>query len=214
MQRVYWIIISSIILAFSANAQVFDSGLSEAQKNHVLPSARAVQDDKTFENTTEADLKESMSPFVRANIKLEEENTEPEKVYDNSVGKITEFKIVNGKVEYADPNDRKILVYTENYKIKKGMDGIARCSLRIYVLNDLTERINTFGFKLIWPEISTSMQMKKVNPGVRTYNDVMLLGNGCFSMDKTPTIEVNRCRVKGKTQEECANAVHWFKKDK
>ena len=50
MQRVYWIIISSIILAFSANAQVFDSGLSEAQKNHVLPSARAVQDDKTFEN--------------------------------------------------------------------------------------------------------------------------------------------------------------------
>jgi hypothetical protein len=64
---------------------------------------------------------------------------------------------------------------------------------------------------LIWPEISTSLDLTKVNPGVRTYRDIMLLGDGCFSMDKNPTIEVNRCRVKGKTEEECANAVKWFK---
>ena len=135
-----------------------------------------------------------------------------EKVYDNSVGRVVEYKIVNGKIEYGDPKDRKILVYIENYKVNKGYDGIARCSMRVYVLNDLEERVNNLGFKLIWPEIRTSIQMVKLEPGVKSYNNIMLLGNGCFSIDKTPTLEVNRCRVKGKTEEQCASAVRWFKR--
>ena len=32
--------------------------------------------------------------------------------------------------------------------------------------------------------------------------------------DKAPTIEVNRCRVKGMTQEQCADAVKWFQSKK
>ena len=55
--------------------------------------------------------------------------------------------------------------------------------------------------------------MNRVNPGVRTYMDVMLLGEGCFSMDKTPTIEVNRCRVKGMSEDKCSDAIRWFKKN-
>ena len=56
-------------------------------------------------------------------------------------------------------------------------------------------------------------EMNRVNPGVRTYMDVMLLGEGCFSMDKTPTIEVNRCRVKGMSEDKCSDAIRWFKKN-
>lgn len=135
-----------------------------------------------------------------------------EKVYDNSMGHVIEYKYVNGKVIFGDPDDRKVLVYIDDFKVEKGMSGLVRCSMRIYVLNDMTERINNLSLKLIWPEIKTTVQMSRVNPGVRTYQDIMLLGEGCFSMDKTPTIEVNRCRVKGKTQEQCADAVRWFRK--
>ncbi|MBR1825069.1 MAG: hypothetical protein IJ770_00580 [Alphaproteobacteria bacterium] len=219
MQKIILAIVSAMFVTFAANAQVFETDDGEP-KMEVSPQAKQRQEEdkmlKELEKTGELQkLQEfSDSPFVQAEVNLNDENEEPEKVYDNSIGKIMEFKIVNGKVIYADPDDRKILIYTENFKVERGIDGMARCSMRIYVLNDLKERINTFAFKLIWPEISTAMQMKKVNPGVRTYNDIMLLGNGCFSMDKTPTIEVNRCRVKGKTQEQCANAVHWFKKDR
>ena len=218
MQKMFLTIILSIVLAFSAQAQVFDADSDmpqeEISRDNLSPKEKkALQEFEASGEMEKIKAESSDSPFIPAETKIENDE-EPEKVYDNSVGKILEFKVVNGKIQYADPKDRKILIYMENFKVERGMDGIARCSMRIYVLNDLTERINTFGFRLIWPEISTALQMKKVNPGVRTYNDIMLLGNGCFTMDKTPTVEVNRCRVKGKTQEQCASAVHWFKKDR
>lgn len=134
-----------------------------------------------------------------------------EKKYDNTYGKVAHFRVVDGKVVFSDV--RNILVYYEDYKVERGMDGIVRCSMRIYVLNDLKERINSLGIKLKWPDISTNVQMSRVNPGVRTYMDVMLLGEGCLSMDKTPTIEVNRCRVKGMSEDKCADAIRWFKKN-
>ena len=129
--------------------------------------------------------------------------------YDNSKGMVFQFSIVDGKVIFDD--ERKILISYDNYKVEKGLDGIVRCSMRIYVLNDLTTHISNLAVKLKWPEISTNVQMNKVNPGVKTYMDVMLLGDGCLSMDKTPTIEVNRCRVKGMSEEKCSDAIRWFK---
>ena len=140
-----------------------------------------------------------------------EENREDEKKYDNTYGKIAHMRIVNGEVVFDD--ERYILVSYDNYKVEKGLDGITRCSMRIYVLNDLRDRINSLGLKLKWPKISTNVQMNKVNPGVKTYMDVMLLGDGCLSMDKAPTIEVNRCRVKGMNEDKCSDAIRWFKKN-
>ena len=139
-------------------------------------------------------------------------NENPNKTYDNSIGKVVKFKFVDGKVVFSDNEDRKILVYMEDYKVEHGIDNMVRCSMRIYVLNDMKERLNNLSIRLKWPEISTTLQMVRVNPGVRTYTDAALLGNGCFSMDKTPVIEVNRCRINGKTEEQCADAVQWFKK--
>lgn len=139
-------------------------------------------------------------------------DAEDDDKYDNSIGKVFEIRYVDGKVVISENKDRKILVYYDDYKLEKGLDGIVRCSMRIYVLNDLEEKISDFSFKLKWPKIGTSIQMNHLNPGVRTYSDIMLLGDGCYSMDKIPTIEINRCRVKGKTQEKCADAVKWYDK--
>lgn len=176
---------------------------TDVSSNITKEKEKEKEQEQNTENNTD-DL------LVPAKINLQ--NTQEEKTYDNSIGKVVEYKVINGKIEYGNPDDRKILVYIENYKVHKGFDGFARCSMRIYVLNDLKERINNLSFKLIWPEIRTSVQMVKVNPGVKSYNDIMLLGDGCFSIDKTPTLEINRCRVKGKTEEQCADAVHWFKR--
>lgn len=133
------------------------------------------------------------------------------KKYDNSMGKVFQFHVENGKIVYDD--DRKVLISYENYKVERGMDGIVRCTMRLYIINDLTERISNLGIRLIWPDISTTLQADKVNPGVKTYTDVMLMGEGCLNMDKAPTIEVNRCRVKGMSEEKCADAIRWFRKN-
>lgn len=132
------------------------------------------------------------------------------KKYDNTYGRVFTFHLKDGHIEFDKNEKRKILVWYENFNVIKGMDGIARCSIRVFVLNDLTTRINNLGFKIIWPDIRTSINMTKVNPGVNTYIDTMLIGDGCFTMDRTPVIEVNRCRVKGMSEDSCADAVHWY----
>ena len=139
-------------------------------------------------------------------------NDEPE-VYDNSERKVYTLKMVDGDIVIDNP-PRSILISYEDYKINRSFDDWVRCSLRIYVLNDLTERVTNFSFKLHWPDMDTSIQMNRLNPGVRTYKDVVLLGEGCYNLDKAPTVEVNRCRVKGMTQEQCADAVKWYQSKK
>lgn len=133
--------------------------------------------------------------------------------YDNSERKVFTLKMVGNEL-VVDDNARTILISYENYQINQSFDNWVRCSLRVYVLNDLTERVTNFSFKLHWPDIDASVQMNRLNPGVRTYKDIVLLGNGCFNLDKTPTIEVNRCRVKGMSQEQCADAVKWYQSKK
>ena len=115
---------------------------------------------------------------------------------------------MNGEL-IIDDSPRSILVYYEDYQLHRSLDGITRCSLRMIVLNDLETRVSDLSLKLHWPELSTVVQMNRMNPGVKTYKDIMLLGKGCMNIDSVPTIEVNRCRVKGMTQDECADRIRW-----
>lgn len=203
---VYLLLFSGVAEAQSfapQRATVNTKSQTASSLNKAKETATASDDDKTKDSTDSL-----LVNSVEKNFNSPNEN---EKKYDNSFGKVAHFRIVDDKVVFDDI--RNILVYYDNYKVERGMDGIVRCSMRIYVLNDLRERINSLGLKLKWPEISTSVQMSLVNPGVRTYMDVTLLGEGCLSMDKTPTIEVNRCRVKGMNEDKCSDAIRWFKKN-
>lgn len=217
MRIIFYITALFVCMAVNANAQTFaaDSGLSDTVKttDNTVPAVSANAPNKAEKRSQIEDDEDNLMQDATVNIGDAQKKQDNEK-YDNSVGHVFEYKIVDGNIVFADDDDRKILVYYENFKVTKGMDGLVRCSMRIYVLNDLKERINNLSFKLLWPEINTTIQMVRLNPGVRTYQDIMLLGEGCFSMDKTPTIEINRCRVKGKTEEQCADAVKWFKKSK
>ena len=174
----------------------------ESLQNSAAEDENVVEEETDYEVLTPA--KNTLGSFGR-------NKDDDEKKYDNSLGTVFEIRFDDDGVVFENDDDnRKILVYYDNYKLEKGMDNLVHCSFRLYVLNDMTEKLSNISLKLKWPEISTNVQMVQVNPGVRTYIDTMLLGNGCYTMDKTPVIEVNRCRVKGKTEEQCAAAVHWF----
>lgn len=180
------------------------------------PAAKTGEAASSTKKTKETAASEKKTPsatsqreeYVKTNFDNEDLS---EKKYDNTNRKVYSFKIVNDKVVYDENEKRSILVSYDSFQVHKSFDTMVRCSIRVYVLNDFTDRITDFSFKLHWPDISTSVQMNRLNPGVRTYKDIMLLGDGCFSLDKTPTIEVNRCRAKGMTENQCADAVKWYK---
>ncbi|MBP5352584.1 MAG: hypothetical protein J6Y91_02325 [Alphaproteobacteria bacterium] len=203
-----YISVLCFMAAGNVQAQTFDSGFgknTQAVEETAQPSAADL-------DVAADDEEEPL--FTPAKAKLSGDDAENDKKYDNSRGKVIHFKIVNNEVVFEEDKERNILIYYEDYKVTRGLDKIVRCSMRIYVLNDLETKISNLGFKLKWQGISTSLQMLQINPGVSTYTDIMLLGEGCFTMDKAPNVEVNRCRVKGMTQEQCADRVKWFARNR
>lgn len=113
-----------------------------------------------------------------------------------------------------DPNfdDRFIFVYYQDFNIRVSMSGTVMCDVRFVVLSTLDRKINNVSFKLNWQNMSTSLSYNNVAPNVDTYFDYTLVGDGCYSMDKAPNIVVNRCRVAGTTQEDCAKRIRWLRK--
>jgi hypothetical protein len=183
-----------MLLCGTSHAQVL-SGATSSTANTKNVSASSSKNGET------SLLPKTQTNFDPDSVKFSAPENDPQ---------VLHFKVVNGKISVEDPENRKILVYYDNYKLHRGFDKLLKCSIRVYVINDLNENITSLGFRLKWPEIATAVEMRQVKHGVKTYTDLMLLGDGCLRMDKTPTIEVNRCRVKGMTQEQCADAVQWL----
>ena len=212
-KRTFFLAFGIAVFGFfgAVNAQVFSPRAANAPTN-TASEASKVSGLKQNQADEKADLQNNAPVANEAIVKKNFSGEEKKVEYDNSTPKIVSFKIVNGEVVLDENKERSVLVYYDNYEVFRGLDDYVRCSLRIYVLNDLTEKITSLGFKLYWPQISTSVQMNQLNPGVSTYKDIMLMGDGCFALEGAPTIEVNRCRVKNMSQEKCADAIKWYQK--
>lgn len=189
------VFLASMLVCHAASAQQF------AAPQKQPPSASVASKASISTSQTQDMLAPVEKNFNYQPTALSEPKNDPQ---------VFHIKITDGKVSVSDPQKRSILVYYDDYRIIRGFDNLTKCSIRVYVINDLTEKITSLGFKLHWPEISTAVEMNQVKPGIKTFTDLMLMGDGCLRLDKTPTIEVNRCRVKGMSQDDCADAIKWM----
>lgn len=104
----------------------------------------------------------------------------------------------------------KILLYMRDFKISRDLNGTVNCDMRFYARSNLSEKITNISYRLKWPNIETALSFDNVAPNTAAYYDYSLLGNGCYNMDKAPNITVNRCRVRGMSQQDCANTIEWL----
>lgn len=116
----------------------------------------------------------------------------------------------NGRLTAAATSS--IFLYYDNFSIRRGLMGDVSCDVRFYVMTTLDRKLSTLSVKLKWPKMETALNFMDVPPNVETYFDYTLVGDGCYSMDKTPNVIVNRCRVTKMSQEECAAKIKWLKK--
>ena len=122
----------------------------------------------------------------------------------------------NIQIKHVIPTDTQqkddesiIVLYMKNFKISQTLSGFINCSMRFYLKSTLPTRISNLSFRLKWPDMETPLSFDGVEPNGLLYQDYVLLGEGCYNMDKTPNIIVNRCRVKDMTQQACASKIHW-----
>lgn len=123
-------------------------------------------------------------------------------------GNVNIKKVENKTSEH---NEEEIMLFMSNFRISTGLSGQISCSMKFHVYNNLKNKISNISYRLKWPDMETPLSFEDVEPGQALHRSYALLGKGCYSMDKSPNVIVNRCRVKGISQEQCASYISWKK---
>ena len=105
-----------------------------------------------------------------------------------------------------------IYLFYSDFNIGSMMNGATTCDVKFQILTTLDRKLSSLAIRLKWQDMDTPLTFIDVNPNQKYHMTYTLLGDGCYSMDKIPNIVINRCRVKGMTQEECAGRVRWIRK--
>ena len=151
----------------------------------------------------------SQTAPVSAAQNAPKEQKQPEENLEDNLDTPSAFEVrfIGNDVIFQDKP--KILLYMRDFKITRGMGNEVSCNMRFYVRAAMPDKISDISYRLKWPEIETALSFNDVAAGQAMYYDYSLLGKGCYSMDKAPNITINRCRVKGLSQKDCAALVEW-----
>ncbi len=116
-----------------------------------------------------------------------------------------------GQIPPEDENQNIIFLSMKDFKMLRLASSSISCTMRFTILTNLKHNVNSIDLRLKWPKMNTTLSFENVIPNQATYIDYGLLGEGCYTMNRVPNIEVNRCRSKGLSQTECSAAIRWIK---
>ena len=119
-------------------------------------------------------------------------------------------RVISFGPETEKKDQELIMMYMKDFNIYRSPSGQTRCSAQFAIVTTLPTRLSNISYRLQWPEMNTVLSFSNVMPEVENHYNYSLLGDGCYSMDKTPNIVINRCRVKGMSQQECASKIRWI----
>lgn len=181
---------------------------NEVRAEKAEESAYSVVDTSRQAEEAEIEKQPVSSPFDYAYGKKQPAKAAPAKQpyrRYSTVGGVT----VETTEEHEE--DELIMLYMKDFSVYRSPSGRTRCSVRFAVLTTLPVKLSNLSYRLKWQGMETVLTFSDVEPGVENHFDYGLLGDGCYSMDRQPNIVVNRCRVKGMTQRECAGKIRWIK---
>lgn len=107
-------------------------------------------------------------------------------------------------------DEELIMMYMKDFKIYRSPSGQTRCSVQFAIVTTLPVKLSNISYRLQWPKMDTVLSFSNVEPQVENHFNYSLLGDGCYSMDRSPNIVINRCRAKGMSQRTCAGKVRWI----
>ena len=121
------------------------------------------------------------------------------------------YPIAYNGAQKAEDEPLIFLLYSD-FSVNKLLSGTVTCNVRFQIITTLDRKLINLSVRLRWPEMETTLSFIDVPPNQMVHHDYTLIGDGCYSMDKIPNIVVNRCRVKGLSQTDCAAKVRWLRK--
>ena len=173
-------------------------------KQNNVSTAKTVEpktlDTKNGVKKNDSTPKNDVNSQKQPNLNQNSVQTEPKKPLTSDV---KQYKIVNGR-RVADEEKEAIYIYYKDFKMVRNV-GQTACDVRFVLVTKLADKLSSISMRLVWPDLATKLTYDNVQPGIENYYDYRFYGEGCYSLDKLPNITVNRCRLKNKTQRECAS---------
>ena len=111
-------------------------------------------------------------------------------------------------IERETEDNGGIFFYYTDFYIDRSIEDMISCSIRFVLYTTLSQKLTNISLRLTWPNLSTKLSFNDVQPENNYYKNYTFFGSGCYSMDKLPNVTINRCRLKGKSQQQCANLFH------
>lgn len=213
-------LVSTFFMAYPLHAQMFNQpqpDLNSAENTQSQPQSQINDEAQSQQdlNMTSDEEKEVMERLRKQlNPRVENGNLVINPVDLGATGdgsKRGGMAFISTEAEEGE-DEGNIFLYYSNFQINRTATVGLGCRVRFHILNGLNNRISNVSVKLVWPGVNTPISFSNINPNTENYFDYALFGEGCYQMDKLPNIVVNRCRVKGMSQEACANKIRWLSK--
>ena len=216
----FGVLLFGIFASTIANAQMFATEVNNASAK---VQADKVKDTSDWSGFYSAKQNANVGQPMKDNVPpAKQEITNPEDyIYKNvpQVDRPTLDGVKRGRtsvvpaVKNAKVNaEGYIYLFYSDFSVDNMMNGSTTCDVKFQILTTLDRKLSSLAVRLKWPSIETPLTFIDVNPNQEYHMVYTLLGDGCYSMDKIPNIIINRCRVKGMSQEECARKVRWIRK--
>lgn len=175
--------------------------------------ATATDDDL---NITEEEKETLQKKFDEANFRFENGALKFNPVFDMPATDDGSPRGTTGFISTsAEEDNSNIFMYINAIRMSRSATLGTTCRVRFITANGLNKKISNVSVKLVWPQNAmANLSFNDINPNSEVYLDYMLMGAGCYQLDKLPNIIVNRCRVKGMSQEACAGKIRWLSKNR
>ena len=197
---------SNNVSAQRTEEQVQQKAVSGANQQYAQP-ATAQQPTQQYQQQGYNPAYGTQQQAYSAQQRQQQPKAQPNTVRNNNI-KYVEYKIAD---QNNTSDDKElILLYMKDFKVYRSASGQTRCSMQFAVSTTLKDKLTNLSYRLKWPKMETVLSFNDVPPQVENTFNYTLLGDGCYSMDKTPNIIINRCRAKGLSQRACAGKVRWI----
>lgn len=208
------IMIAGGLFASPLSAQFFDTGAQGNQQYNTLQqqySAEAQQPAGQPQQQAQAGQAQQPAANSRAATPFDYSNQQ----FSNAVAANAAANPDNTPKITFSSNKKKqdqelIMMYMKDFKIYRSPSGQTRCSVQFAIVTTLPVKLSNISYRLQWPKMDTVLSFSNVEPQVENHFNYSLLGDGCYSMDRSPNIVINRCRAKGMSQRACAGKVRWI----
>lgn len=206
-------IVAGGVLCGWANAQMLNS--AQPKPAQAVQTAQPEIKQAIGANNLPVQKNQQMSAAQRAALDQQKGNDVSPFTYGTSdfaekAGAGEQHDMVKVYTKRKGEDKELILLYMKDFSVYKSPAGQTRCSMTFAVTTTLPTKLSNISYHLKWSNMDTVLSFNNVMPQVENHYNYSLLGDGCYSMDRAPNIVINRCRVKGMSQQVCASKVRWI----